>query len=129
MSGEMCHVELFADDLERAKQFYDGLFDWEFIELNISNAPFVRWKVCCGLSGIFRRREAGAPDDLPGPINYIAVDDIESVCSRITELGGNVIYLSPELMAGGPRLGLFADPDGNILGLWQTIKADKAEKK
>lgn len=129
MSGEMRHIEMFTDDMAGARSFYDGLFDWEFRELNLGCNAFLRWQVCCGLDGVFRQREQGAPDDFPGPINYIAVDDIADVCARVEQHGGEIIYLSEEVAPGGPRIGLFADPDGNILGLWQKISSDLLKKK
>ena len=128
MSGEMRHIEMFTDDLEKARTFYDGLFDWDFKDLTLCGSGFLRWEVCCGLDGVFRLREEGSPDDLPGPINYIAVEDVGVICDRVEKFGGEVIYCSDEVMKGGPRIGIFADPDGNIIGLWQKINEEMMKK-
>jgi predicted enzyme related to lactoylglutathione lyase len=121
MSGEMRHIEMFTHDIDAVKEFYGDMFTWEFKNLCMHGIKFLRWEVCCGLDGVFKIREEGSPDDLPGPVNYISVDNISEVCKRIEANGGDLIYLSEELIKGGPRIGIFADPDGTILGLWQKI--------
>lgn len=121
MAGEMRHIEMFTHSMEEVLAFYEDLFDWEFRDLCMHGLKFLRWEVCCGLDGVFKVREDGSPDDMPGPVNFIAVDDVDQVCSRIKEHGGEIIYLSEELVKGGPRIAIFADVDGNILGLWQKI--------
>ena len=128
MSGEMRHIEMFTDDVKKARAFYDGLFQWEFKELNLCHAAFMRWEVCCGLDGVFRQKECEGDDDIPGPINYITVEDVDQICERIEKFGGEIIYCSEELQKGGPRIALFADPDGNVLGLWQTINSELLKK-
>lgn len=124
----MRHIEMFTSEIEDAIDFYGELFPWEFRDLCMHGVKFLRWEVCCGLDGVFKVREEGSPDDVPGPVNYISVDDIAEVCQRIERHGGEIIYLSEEIIKGGPRIGIFADPDGNIVGLWQKIDPQLLKK-
>jgi predicted enzyme related to lactoylglutathione lyase len=121
MPGEMRHIEMFTHDIDEARAFYGDMFSWEFRNLCMHGNKFLRWEVCCGLDGVFKIREKGSPDDYPGPVNYISVNDVEEICNRVEKHGGTVLFKSEELIQGGPRIGIFADPNGIIIGLWQKI--------
>jgi hypothetical protein len=54
----------------------------------------------------------------PGPIAYLPVDDLPAKLDAVERAGGRVLVRSMPF-AGGGEVGLFADPDGNVLGLWQ----------
>ena len=53
----------------------------------------------------------------PGPIAYLQVDDLAAKLDEVEKAGGRVLVRSMPF-AGGGEVGLFADPDGNVLGLW-----------
>jgi predicted enzyme related to lactoylglutathione lyase len=53
---------------------------------------------------------------------YIQVDDIEASLTKIEGLGGKIVVPATEV----PNMGHFAwfsDPEGNVLGLWQSMAA------
>ena len=58
----------------------------------------------------------------PGPIAYLPVDDLAAKLDEVEKAGGRVLVQSMPF-AGGGEVGLFADPDGNVLGLWQRKNA------
>jgi len=62
----------------------------------------------------------------PGPIAYLVVDDLEAKMDAVEKAGGRVLVRSMPF-AGGGETGLFADPDGNVLGLWQQKNAGGGE--
>jgi hypothetical protein len=53
----------------------------------------------------------------PGPIAYLLVDDLAAKLDAVERAGGRVLVRNLPF-AGGGEIGLFADPDGNVLGLW-----------
>jgi hypothetical protein len=61
----------------------------------------------------------------PGPIAYLPVDDLEAMLNEVETAGGRVLVRSLPF-AGGGEIGLFADPDGNVLGLWKRKDAGAA---
>ena len=68
-----------------------------------------------------------------GPIPYITVDDLAITLTKVEKAGGRVIARRMPF-AGGGEVGLVADPDGNVLGLWMRKKGEgklevKAEPK
>jgi hypothetical protein len=54
----------------------------------------------------------------PGPVAYLPVDDLEAKLAEVEAAGGRILVRTLPF-AGGGEIGLFADPDGNVLGLWQ----------
>ena len=113
MAAEIVHLEFKSASFTRTSEFYARLFDWR-TEQNAS-ASYMK------LSGDGVPSAGWVRADLvqsPGPIAYLEVDDLGAKLQEIERAGGRI--LAPRLpFAGGGEVGLFADPDGNVLGLWQ----------
>jgi predicted enzyme related to lactoylglutathione lyase len=112
------HFDLPADDIERARTFYSGLFDWKFIAPpGFADFYLVETFDPGGnpsLGGGLGKR--GSPDQRI--MNYIGVSSIEQYCEKVQRLGGHVIV--PKMIV--PRFGFMAvctDTEGNQFGLWQ----------
>ena len=60
----------------------------------------------------------------PGPVAYLQVDDLAAKLDDVEKAGGRVLVRSLPF-AGGGEIGLFADPDGNVLGLWHRKTGDR----
>jgi len=112
MAAEIVHLEFKSANFTRTTEFYARLFDWR-TEQNAS-ASYMK------LSGDGATSAGWVRADLvqaPGPIAYLAVDDLAAKLEEIEGAGGRVlVHRLP--FAGGGEIGLFADPDGNIMGLW-----------
>lgn len=52
-----------------------------------------------------------------GIIVYIVVEDIEATLAKIVAAGGKVV--DGKIPQGSAYMAFFADPSGNILGLWE----------
>jgi predicted enzyme related to lactoylglutathione lyase len=118
MPDPIVHIEFRSFDLGRTAAFYAKLFDWQtqqnasstYMKLDAEDGPSAGW-VRAELS------------QSPGPLAFIAVDDLTSKLQEIEKAGGRVIV--PKMpFAGGGEIGLFADPDGNVVGLW--MRKDRA---
>ena len=114
MPGEVVHVEIPAQDVDRAQRFYSGVFGWQFGESVMPDMEYRMARI---------DESAGAAimssDEQPGYANhYHAVDDIEASIAKVKELGGEAADKMPV-----PGMGWFAagkDSEGNALHLWQT---------
>ena len=115
MAGELAFFELGVEDTERGRDFYSGLFGWEF-ETGPSGKGFVisTPNVPGGMHG----GDRGAV-----PYVFFKVDDIEAALERVRELGGEVedmdVEGDEESTATFGRFKLCRDDQGSSFGLHQ----------
>jgi len=48
---------------------------------------------------------------------YVQVGDIDAKLAQIERLGGRTV-MKRMAVPDGPTIGQFADPEGNVVGLW-----------
>jgi predicted enzyme related to lactoylglutathione lyase len=106
------HIEFKSSDFARTSAFYAKLFDWR-TEQNASQS-YMKLDSSDGPSGGWVRADLV---QAAGPIAYLLVDDLAAKLDAVEKAGGRVLVRSLPF-AGGGEIGLFADPDGNVLGLW-----------
>jgi predicted enzyme related to lactoylglutathione lyase len=117
MGAPIVHIEFKSVNFERTSAFYAKLFDWKtehnasgsYMKLDSSDGPSTGW-VRADLV------------QAPGPVAYLVVDDLAAKLDEVEQAGGRVLVRSLPF-AGGGEIGLFADPDGNVLGLWKRKAA------
>lgn len=114
MPGQMVHLEIPAGDTGKAREFWSGLFGWQW---QAFEGPFeyhtTRFSDTSG-GAIF----PADPPDKRGTRVYFDVDDINAGAARVKELGGEAEDGMPV-----PGMGWFSqckDSEGNEFGLWQT---------
>lgn len=120
MAAEIIHIEFKSANFARTSEFYAKVFDWQ-MEQNAS-ASYMK------VSGTGAPSSGWVRADLvqsPGPIAYLPVDDLETTLNEVERAGGRVLVRSLPF-AGGGEIGLFADPDGNVLGIWKRKDAGPA---
>jgi predicted enzyme related to lactoylglutathione lyase len=113
MPAEIAHIEFKSANFARTSEFYAKLFDWQ-MEQNAS-ASYMKLTSGDGPSAGWYRADLV---QAPGPVAYLPVDDLPAKLAEVEEAGGRILVQSLPF-AGGGEIGLFADPDGNVLGLWQ----------
>ncbi len=118
MKNIFCHIEIRTRDLEKAREFYEDLFNWKVKVGPESNYALIDTGKEPG-GGLFQ-----APKQIPlGVTPHVLVDEIELTLNKVEELGGRIIVGKQEV----PEMGwfaVFADPEGNVLGLWQPLKQE-----
>jgi uncharacterized protein len=111
MAGNPVHIEIAASDTSRAKDFYKGMFGWDFQAMEGPQEYNMARVSDTSGSAVF-------PGD-PGAIRvYFDVDDINDGASKVRELGGEADDPQPV-----PGMGWFVtgkDTEGNPIGLWQS---------
>jgi hypothetical protein len=110
--------EVVGKDGVRTRRFYSELFGWKLdapepmryamIEANGKGIPGG-----VGESGPLAK--AGFPAK-PWTTFYVDTDDVAGSLARAEKLGGKTILPARQLPEG-PEVGLFEDPDGNLVGL------------
>ena len=111
--GTICHVEIPAPDMEKAKSFYHDLFGWVIEEMGEGYAMFQDGRMGGGFDKDMEVSDSG--------VNlYITVEDIPKKLEEVVEHGGEAVKEETEIGGGYGSYGLFKDPNGNRLGLWKT---------
>lgn len=111
MGSPVIHFEITGSDGDLLKKFYGELFEWKIDSDNPLNYGMVAAEEG-GIGGGVAKAQQG-----PGMVTfYVATDDVTASLNRVTELGGKVVL--PETQATEEvSIGLFADPEGNVVGL------------
>jgi uncharacterized protein len=111
------HFAINADDVSRARRFYERVFGWKFrpwgppdffhIETGSKESPVI--------GALQKRREL-----LPGVRTNafectLSVDDVDAVAAKVRASGGRIL-MEKTTIAGVGDLIFFADPEGNVAG-------------
>jgi predicted enzyme related to lactoylglutathione lyase len=113
LKGKIVHIEIPADDTQRAMKFWGDLAGWKFQAYSAEGAPEYN---------MFEGEPGGglypATDGEKGIKVYFETDNIDEELGRIRELGGDAEEKMPV-----PNMGWFAaakDPEGNTFSVWQS---------
>jgi predicted enzyme related to lactoylglutathione lyase len=114
-NGVPSWVDLGSPDPDAAAAFYQGLFGWEYQE----GPPEAGGYRLATLRG---RAVAGlGPAQNPGPpvwATYVSVDDAKDAMAKVADGGGTVVVEPFDVMGQG-HMGVFQDPQGAFLSVWQ----------
>lgn len=106
------YVEFPAADIEKAKEFYSTLFNWEFTDYGPEYTAFTN----AGLEGGFFKADKASSAENGSALIVLYAANLEEEKSRILAAGGDIsvdIFSFP----GGRRF-QFLDPNGNELAVW-----------
>lgn len=121
MANDVVHFAVHADDCQRAKRFYETVFDWKFEPWG----PPEFWRIHTSPQGIFgalqKRREPVTGKGMIGYECSIAVQDVHVIAAAIDENGGTVT-LPPFELDGVGTLVMFEDTEGNVIGAMQYLE-------
>lgn len=126
MSGPVVHFEIPADNVERARKFYQKTFSWEMQPMPEMNYTMVR-TTPADASGMPKEPGAinGGMASRGGPVKStvvtIGVDNIDQVLKTVAKNGGKTVVGKQSI---GPMgfTAYFQDSEGNVVGLWQAAK-------
>jgi predicted enzyme related to lactoylglutathione lyase len=118
MPHTICHLEIPITDLKRSGEFYKKLFGWE---IDYGWGPdYAIFSTGEGMlsGGGLDRKDKIVPGNI---IIYVEVDNINSMLDKAVKLGGKKVKEETEIPNVG-SFGLFADLDGNTIGLFTPTK-------
>jgi predicted enzyme related to lactoylglutathione lyase len=119
MANSFMHVELQTKDVDKAKKFYQSIFDWRFEDMPMGNGmSYTGIHVGEGTGGGMWTNPA-APNGPSHWLAYVNVDDIDATIEKVRSLGGSVVTPKTEVMDMG-WYSVITDPTGAMLGLWQS---------
>lgn len=123
MANNVVHFAIHADDVDRARRFYEGVFGWRF----------EAW----GSPGFFRIHTGPADDagiegalhERSEPLNgtgvrgfecTVAVEDLDRIRAAVVAHGGTVVLDAFEIPTVGTLL-QFLDTEGNVVGAMRYL--------
>lgn len=126
MPNPIVHFEIPADDVARARTFYESVFGWKIKQFPMPPGGPEYYGVTTrkdgedGINGgLMKRNMPGQPF-----ANYVAVKSIDDFAGKIQANGGTLIMPRQEIAPGMGSIAVFKDTEGNMMGLYQPSKQE-----
>lgn len=122
MKNKVCFFEIPASDVNKAKTFYETVFDWK-VELEGNEGAMALTTAADknynptepgGINGGFYTRKS--KDDHPSM--GVETDSIDNTLKAIHKAGGKVVTPKHSIGEWG-FMADFADPEDNVMTLWE----------
>jgi len=119
--GAYMWSELGTRDPDAAKEFYAGVFGWEFRDFGDGGNY---WTIHLGgedraVAGVMDMR-GQVPDEVPPNwLVYFAVDDVDASVTKATDSGAKLAS-GPMDVPGAGRGAVLTDPHGAAFGIWRS---------
>lgn len=132
MANPFVHVELTTSDLGQAKKFYRTLFGWKLDDMPMPGG-MTYTLIDAGSGNVGGGMQAKPMPNAPTTwLSYVLVDDVKKSIATARKHGASIVVDYQEVMDRG-AFGIFVDPAGAMLGLWQSFdhptKPAAAKKK
>jgi predicted enzyme related to lactoylglutathione lyase len=109
--AKVAWFEVTGKDGKKLQDFYAGLFDWK-IDANNPMAYGMTDASETGIGGGISASQDGSSN----VTFYVTVPDLQAALEKAGELGGKTV-MGPMDVPDGPTIAMFADPEGNVIGL------------
>lgn len=126
MPNPFVHVELNTDDVKKAKKFYKSIFGWKLTDMKMGPGMVYTMVDPTGGTGggMNPKQDPSAPNAwLP----YVAVDSVKKTIAKAKKNGAQILVEYQPVGDMG-ALGMFVDPTGAALGVWETNMPTEAKK-
>ncbi len=112
-NGKICYLEIPTTDIARSVSFYQAVFGWPTRRRGDGATAFD--DSVGGVSGAWVTGRPSSP--FPGLLLYVMVDSVAATVEKVVAHGGRIVQ--PPGVDAPETTARFADPDGNVLGLYQ----------
>ncbi len=122
------YFEIPADDVDRAKQFYQSLLGWKIEPTKTAMDPqaFAAMKYqdvntgapqegTLNMGGMYKRQMSEVIT------NHVMVENIDEVLAKVEKLGGKIVTPKMEIQSVGLDA-IIQDTEGNTIGILQWDK-------
>lgn len=117
MKNKLTHFAVYTDDIERAKKFYDQVFDWVFNSYGQSD--FLQIKDDNTENGeligaLQSRKYSPVTDKIIGLECSISVENVDAIIEKVRQNGGEILMEKTAIPYVG-WIAKFLDTEGNLL--------------
>jgi predicted enzyme related to lactoylglutathione lyase len=117
MGQPVVHFEVMGNDADKLQSYYSDLFGWKINADNPMKYGIVDREGNLNADGIGIGGGVGGSEQFPNHVTfYVEVPDVEAALAKAESLGGSRI-MGPDQVTEGVEIGLFNDPDGNLIGV------------
>jgi len=117
MNNKLTHFAIHIDDIERAKKFYDGVFEWGFLAygqddfLQIKSDKSEKGEL---IGAMQSRKYSPVPEKIIGLECTIGVESIDKTIEKVKSNGGQVVMPKTAIPYVG-YIAKFLDTEGNLI--------------
>ena len=117
MKNKMTHFAIHVDEIERAKKFYNGVFEWGFN--SYGQEDFLQIKADKSENGeligaMQSRKYSPVPDKIIGLECTIGFENIDDTIEKVKSNGGQVLMPKTAIPYVG-YIAKFLDTEGNLI--------------
>jgi predicted enzyme related to lactoylglutathione lyase len=125
---KVVHFEIPAEDIGRAKDFYSSVFGWQLDTTpmpgggeytSVVTTPVDETSQLPTEPGAINGGMMQRDERLPSPVITIDVDGIDQALKEVEAAGGSTV-MPRTAIPGMGAYAYFKDPEGNVMGLWET---------
>ena len=112
MPNHIRFCAITADDVERARRFYERVFGWTFEDWGPPGFFVIRG---AGLAGALQERHEPASSGAQAFEITVGVDDVDEIAKKVMAAGGAVTMQKTRIETVGELI-YFTDTEGNRVG-------------
>jgi hypothetical protein len=117
MGQPVAFFEVTSPNAEQAQKFYAELFGWQ-VSADPAMGGYALVDTGAGEGAVGGGIGPSSDPQDSGVKIYMRVDDLDRYLDRAEQLGGKRLVPPADLPGDFGRFAIFADPDGNPVGLW-----------
>jgi len=124
--GKLVWADLFTSDIERSRDFFAGLFGWEWRWVNHEGEGRygMFYNAGAAVAGLSQYQSATASDQPYARwAYYISVEDVDTVVARARELGAEVLLARRDVAERG-AFAILADREKAAIGVIDSSSGD-----
>ena len=125
--GKVIFVELVTPDITAAKQFYAGLFGWQFRD---SQDGVIKYAAASldghPVAGLIQREIPSGEHRQPAWLSFLSVRDVDAAAANASQHGAKLLF-GPRDFPDRGREAVFADPQGAVFAILASSSGDPAD--
>ena len=114
-----------TEDVPSARAFYKKLFKWKFAPMKGMPYTMIDTGSKTGGAGLQKKPMPEAPTAW---LAYVEVDDVKKTLAKARDAGARIVLDYQPIPAMG-AFGIFTDPAGAMLGVWEPAKKVKPKAR
>jgi predicted enzyme related to lactoylglutathione lyase len=118
MPNNLASFAIHADDVQRARRFYEAVFGWNFKPWGPPDFYLIHTgdDANPGVQGLLQKRRTSlGKGGFNGFECTISVDDVDAIATAVTANGGRITMEKSPIPTVGELI-YFEDTEGNVLG-------------